>query len=210
MLVAVPPDQSTLVRLFRAGDISQVSRLADSLPDSSSDRLFFDALVESDASLAVAGYSEFLQKQTDSPWAPYALERLSAWEATKGNSERARALMGRLQTEYPGFTPNFDLQAQLNDAPPVFSKFEPLQRGAPDGRKWSVQVGAYRNRKSAESVGKKAGAFGKVSIQEKKGSSGVINVVKVGVFNTKEEAESVASKIMKKTDLNAVVVVTVQ
>ncbi len=209
-LFSASPDEATLWRLYQGGDITQIARLLPTVSDTLPAKAFFNSLFETDGLKAVNSYKMLAGNPPDSRSQPFALERIIAYECALGWTPDRIKSFEVLQRLFPDFEGLIDLEAIMPEsrAAKLIEKEIAASKTHHERNIWSVQVGAFRNRKGAEAIGKKVSQFGKVIYEEKSGSKGTITIVKVGQFDSKDEAEKLAARIRKSTVLNPVVVLS--
>ncbi len=206
VIIASPPDEATIWKIYYSGDVEQFARSCHSLPDSLASRTYYNALCNTDASSAVESYQSLINKFPVSPCTPFALERIIAYNYTIGNDLEAERSFAILRDKYPKFKGLIDLAALSGKSLEMVDGDQPVLSTKSSQNIWSVQVGAFRNKKSAEEIGRKIKSFGKVSFVEKDGVKGSMTIVKIGKFNNKDEAVKLALRIRKNTGLKPVVV----
>lgn len=204
-LFSVIPKETELWKLYRTGDITSITKTIEFLPDTVPHKLFFKSALEENGLKAATTFEMIARKFPDSQAAPFAIERLAAFNAVAGKMAEAGSYRDLLKKRYPDFKGTINLDVLLPTSKPVAIPFdEPRGRETPPV--WTIQAGAFRNKAGAETVGKKISAFGKVKYLEKNGRKGKITIVTVGEFKEIKTAEETAVRIKNETGLDLVVV----
>ncbi len=195
LTVAATPDEGWMLRQYVAGDLDTLETLLPLLPESSATGMFLKSIFESNPDTARLGYERILMDHPGSAIEPFVLNRLVDYYHVEGDSASESRYARLLRERHPDQSP----QLSVNPPPDV---------GTPpsESRGWSVQVGAFRTRKSAEATGQRVGRFGRISYVEKKNEGGKFVAVQVGLLQSKSEAQSLADQISTATGLTAVVV----
>ncbi len=205
------PDDSSMRRLYEFGDIKSLAGSISAQPDTVADKIFLRALLESDAKSALKEYESLISRFPQSMWVPYSLERLTAYYLALENRDNAEKCRSRLRRDFPGVRGLINLDLLLvapKTDEPIASASVASEKDL--SRIWSVQVGAFRNKKGAEDTGRKVSSLGKPIYSESRNSKGPITVVKIGKFDNKIDAENLAERVREKTGLKPVVVVSIE
>jgi len=191
---------------YRSGDLDSAAALAAKLPSACSERDFLQALTTMNGDSARVLYGKILIDYTGSEAEIYALERLLLYSIAGGDQTSADLYSRLLIERRPDFRRSDFGWGELPDLksrPPRQSQLRPAESSEVV---WRVQTGAFKNRNSAETVGRKVARFGKVRFVNREGSAGGIIAVQVGECASKTDAERLAAAISEATGLQTSVV----
>ena len=199
LTVLAIPDDAALLRQFEAGDIDALEALLPTLPASSAAGEWLGSLFEADPTLARKGYERLLMDHPGSAFTPATLARLVDCCHAQGDSAGEARYSRLLSATSPRQSVEPTSESIIGPQP------EQLSTSA-SSKSWSVQVGAFRTRKSAEATGRRVSRFGPVAYVEKDLDQGRVIAVQVGVFPAKPDAQALAGEIAASTGINTVVV----
>lgn len=205
------PNEAWLWERYREGDLDTIAALLPALPRASAVMEFFGGVFEPDGEAARLHYDRVLTEHPGSNAEPWALERLWGYHVARGDQAAVTRYAGLLTDRHPEFKGLTTGAWRALPAAPAGTA-SPLPRSgvdiAPDYKAtvWSVQVGAFKNRKGAEATGKRVARFGDVSYVDKSTDGALVTLVRVGRFDKKRDAERLAGQIKAATGLSGVVV----
>jgi cell division septation protein DedD len=177
--------------------------------------MFLEGVLTEDGNKAAATYSKIVDKYPKSKYADAALYRIFSYYYSIGDYEKAVANLNRLKTDYP-VSPylkiadrNIPAAGQENTLPENKSgensariKEENLPK-----YKFTIQAGAFTKSSNASALKRifeDNGYFSEIKDKEVAGTT--FNVVYVGKFENRDEAENFLNVINKEFKLNGRIV----
>lgn len=170
---------------------------------------FLDAVLTEDGVEAVNKYTEIFMQYPQNQYADAALYRTFSYYYSLGVYKKADGLLSKLKNEYPKSPyikaadrtlPSEDIYYKSKEANEPESK--PIREVVAE-KQYSIQAGAFLNKTNAQNLKKKFendGLYSSIFPKEVGGS--LLNVVIVGKYSGKEEANNQLSKINNKYKLN--------
>ena len=179
--------------------------------------MFLDGVLTEDGQQAVAIYQNIIDKYPNSDYADASVYRVFSYFYALGLYEAAEKMRNKLYTEYPDSPygklaesnkiPKFDSPqvTQQQDVKPDQTIPEPIQSGA--DYKFTIQAGAFSNTENAVNLKNDFEKAGYVTeIKEKTVGGTIFQVVYVGKFIGRTEAEDFLNIINSKYGLNGRIV----
>jgi tetratricopeptide (TPR) repeat protein len=170
---------------------------------------FLDAVLTEDGVKAVNKYTQIFNQYPHNQYADAALYRTFSYYYSLGVYKKADGLLSKLKNDYPNSPyikaadrtlPSEDIYYKSKEANEPESK--PIREIVAE-KQYSIQAGAFLNKTNAENLKKKFEndeLFSSIFSKEVGGS--LLNVVIVGKFAKREEAEKQLATINKKYKLN--------
>lgn len=190
---------------IESGDVdearSALRTLKTNHPDDPS-VIFLDAVLSADGISALAKYNRLLAEYPNSNYADAAVYRIFSYYYSIGSYSRAESYFTKLKSDYPS-SPYIKaanrnipddpvVEPEIAPAPVVQNTIEP----ATDNFQYTVQAGAFLNIANARNLSKKFESDGYYSnIFSKEAGGSILNVVVVGKFKTREEAQNLISRL---------------
>lgn len=213
LLITALPDDSWLLARFEEGDLDTIQAVHPSLPAGSAAASFFEAVFTIDGQAAARQYETLLANHPESPFTVPALTRLRQYAEASRDSSAVLRWQGFLEMR----TNSTPIPPPANSPPVVAVKpiTLPTPVTAPTAVEaeppakaflWTVQVGAFKSKKAAESTGKRVARFGKVVYAKKDTNGSILIAVQIGSFELKPDAERLAQEVASSTGLQGVVV----
>jgi len=169
-------------------------------------------LNEPDGEKAVKVYQQLLTQFPKSTASAYALDRLKQYYIVR-EPKKSEQYNRLLNERFPNYkTPDFGWSSEVQAAKVEPIKSEKEKEIAPPepqqtaGQGWSIQVGAFKNRKSAEATGRQVTRFGKVNYIDRVVEGKKLIAVQVGRYPNKYEAQRIAAQISGSTGLQTTIV----
>jgi len=174
---------------------------------------FLDAVLTEDGVEAVNKYTQIFNQHPQNQYADAALYRTFSYYYSLGVYKKADGLLSKLKNEYPNSPyikaadrtlPSEDIYYKSKEANEPESK--PIREIVAE-KQYSIQAGAFLNKTNAENLKKKFEndkLYSSIFPKEVGGS--LLNVVIVGKFSEREEAEKQLETINKKYKLNGRIV----
>ena len=201
------------LKLIEKGEISdardQLAQLLKSNPEDPSVKFLHGVLTE-DGSQAVKVFEEVYNEHPNSNYADAALYRLFSFSYSLGAYNKAEEYKTNLLDEYPGSPyikavnrklPDQSIYAEDSEPTKDISKVE--QKSETSSPNFTIQAGAFLNVENARNLNEKfiaKGYYSKIFPKEIGGS--ILNVVTVGQFKERTEAEKFILKIKDDYNLN--------
>ena len=202
---SVYADQDWLLERYRSGDIDTLRAILDSIPEMSDMGQFFRGIFETDGEAARFYFNRIVTLYPNSVVEAYALERLWQYHWAKGDSEMTRRYWDFLERRHPDYSglkqqPNFSHANGLGELT-VVEIPPPASFTEEEEPYWTIQLGAYKNEMGAREVGQKAMGFGRVRYLKKEVKGSELTIVRVGRFQTRDEAKTVQKNIKAVTGI---------
>ncbi len=185
------------------------------------DVLFLDAILTSDGEMALEKYRVYYKNFPGSRFADLALYRIFSYYFARGLYTKAESYLSLLKKHYPGSKyikhadRNIPDERKIPDEKNIAERIpekqkrverKPVPEVRPQG-KFTVQAGAFHNRGNAENLAAKFRGAGYTSnITEKDVAGSHFNVVMVGSFGEREEAEKFLDRIADKFNISGRVI----
>ncbi|MBM3326273.1 MAG: SPOR domain-containing protein [Calditrichaeota bacterium] len=202
-LIQSPTNDEWLVEQYQRGNLAALKHAQAQYPDTSAAGWFLRGLFESNGQQACLCYENSIALAAGGAVEASALERLYWNYITRGESATADKYLGYLQKRHPSYKmwslPDVALKSVTLSAPEKSISVET----APF---WSVQVGAFANRKSAETLGKSMARFAPVEYISKSTGGKTLIAVRVGRFDQRQRAEELLKQIDASTGITGCIV----
>ncbi|NOY06121.1 MAG: hypothetical protein GXO82_05750 [Chlorobi bacterium] len=206
-----------ILALVNEGDFNSARQQAALLRESGvarDERLFVEALLESDAEKAVARYQTLVNSFPRSRWADDALFRLYQYYYAVGAYSTADTFLRQLGASYPN-SPY--VKGTFTSVADVFTRMTPVASPARISKKpggtpirakvFTVQVASFRNRADAERAQRKYIGYGySAYVAEGIVSGARVYRVRIGTFSDYEKANAFVKKLKQRHNLSAIVV----
>ncbi len=193
------------------GDIAEANQFLDSYRKKAPNCIevdFLSALLTENASEAVAKYSYVYEKNKKFKFADLCLYRLFSYYYSIGSYNKATVFLNKLKNEYPS-SPY--IKATNRKIPDIDEKLVPISRTEPIKKApekiiakqiFAIQAGAFHNKQNASNLVSKFESRGWSAESFVKNVGGTdLNIVMVGEFQSKSEAEKVLSALKKEFNL---------
>lgn len=224
-----------LMAQAQAGDGSAVAKLLPSLKKSHPDKggvLFLEALLESDAEVALTLYQRVADEYPESAWADDALYRLSQYSYAVGAYRTARSYTERIAKEHPRSPLRTREQGTSATAADVAGAAAPARgqgksenpgktptresmpekktsnsSSAPRSGTYAVQVGAFGSKPDARKLADQLAGKGYTTVLREKTVAGkTVFAVWIGVFPDSTRAGEYARKLKQQQNIDGIVV----
>ncbi|MEN8194307.1 MAG: SPOR domain-containing protein [Bacteroidota bacterium] len=174
---------------------------------------FLDAVLTENGVDAVNKYTEIFTKYPQNQFADAALYRTFSYYYSLGIYKKADGLLSKLKNDYPN-SPY--IKAADRTVPSEDIYYKSVEEDEPESKpirevvaekQYSIQAGAFLNKTNAQNLKKrfqKDGLYSSIFPKEVGGS--LLNVVIVGKYSSKEEANKQLSTINKKYKLSGRVI----
>lgn len=148
------------------------------------DGLYYYGRLELDGEEAKKIFLYLFAHYPDNRWAPYACFMVAKYYYAKDDLERAGSWFRKVISNYP--------ESDLVDSSEVWLKYI-LEE---EGKKWAIQVGAFRDYSNAKTIGLKLKKLGyPVVLVKRKGSETTLWLVRVGYYYERGEALTVQERL---------------
>jgi len=170
---------------------------------------FLDAVLTEDGVEAMNKYTQIFTQHPENQYADAALYRTFSYYYSLGIYKKADGLLSKLKNEYPN-SPYIKAADRTLPSEDIYYKskeeYEPVSKPIREvvaEKRYSIQAGAFLNKTNAENLKKKFEKDGYYSsIFPKEVGGSLLNVVIVGKFGNKDEAQKQLGVINKKYKLN--------
>ncbi len=180
---------------------AKLERLKSTNP-SSPETLFLDAVLTGEGNKALEKYKKVFESYPDNKYADAALYRTFSYYYAVGSYKRAEKYLKELKNKYPGspYIKAADRTIPSDDEVSVTENNLPEKEKQifPQKEYYTIQAGAFTNYENAKKMQKKftkAGFTSKITSKQVGGS--FLNIVTVGKFSSRKEAEKFL-KILKR------------
>ncbi len=174
--------------------LKKMQRAAADAPET----LLLDALLNENAEEAKAVYEFIYEEYPDFKYADLCLFRLYSYNYAVGNYITAEKYLQILKKKFPN-SPYARAEDVLPEPP---ENVDEKHAGRNEKSKYAIQVGAFSNVQNAKALAAKFQERGySAEISSKIVGSAIFNVVTVGEFASREEAEKSAKKIAENFNL---------
>ncbi len=178
------------------------------------ERLFVEALLETNAEKAVARYQTLVNSFPRSRWADDALFRLYQYYYAVGAYSTAETFLRQLGTSYPNspyvkgtYTSVADVFTRMTPRSPHPSVTAKPGTVRSKDKVFTVQVASFRNRADAERARRKYIGYGySAYVAEGLVSGSRVYRVRIGTFPDYGEADAFVKKLKQRHNLSAIVV----
>jgi tetratricopeptide (TPR) repeat protein len=165
--------------------------------------LLLEALLNDNGEEAKAVYEFIYEEYPDFKYADLCLFRLYSYNYAIGNYITAENYLKKLRKEYP----NSPYAKAERDLPKVANGDGETENAANTSEKFTIQVGAFSNAENAERLANEFRNKGySTNVGKKIVGSSIFNVVTVGVYSSREQAENRARKIKAEFGVNSRVI----
>ncbi|GBD91792.1 outer membrane protein assembly factor BamD [bacterium BMS3Abin04] len=198
------------LKAIESGNIQKAKTGLRMLKTSSSDNpdvIFLDAVLTEDGSAALKKYSKVYTDYPKSKFADAALYRIFSYYFALGLYKKAETNLTKLKTEYPEShyikTADRHLPDEINSTTIPIVKTNHAKKKDKHTELYTVQAGAFINMDNANRL---ANSFSKsgldASISSKDVGGTTLNIVTVGKFSDRSDAEELLKVLKKNYRLN--------
>ena len=194
---------------IESGDIDEAKSALRDLrtnhPDDPSVK-FLDAVLSPEGSAALFKYESLIEDYPNSNYADAAVYRIFSYYYSIGSYSKAESYLEKLKSEYPSSPYIRAADRGIPDETGEEFEAEPAAQnpaGSSDDYKFTVQAGAFLNIVNAQNLTgkfKEKGYYSSIFTKEAGGS--ILNVVVVGKFKSRDDAQIMLSKLEKEYNLN--------
>jgi tetratricopeptide (TPR) repeat protein len=192
---------------IESGDIeearSSLRELRTIYPDNPSVK-FLDAVLSAEASTALNKYKSLIEDYPNSDYADAALYRIFSYYYSIGSYSKAESYLKQLKSDYPSSPYIKAADRSIPDETAEETEPEPVVQYSTESEEnfeYTVQAGAFLNIANAQNLTGKLKAEGYYSsIFSKEAGGSILNVVIVGKFKSRDDAQSMITKL--ETDYN--------
>lgn len=199
------------LKSIESGDIdearSALRDLKSNYPDDPSVK-FLDAVLSADGISALFKYDNLLADYPNSIYADAAVYRIFSYYYSIGSYSKAESYFARLKSDYPSSPYIRAANRSIPDEPDLVPVIVPAPvvqdtiESETEKYLYTVQAGAFLNITNAQNLSKKFESDNYYSnIFSKEVGGSILNVVVVGKFRTKQEAQSFINRLDKDYNL---------
>lgn len=172
--------------------------------------IFLEAVLTEDGEEANKKYSQIVNKYPHSKYADAALYRIYSYNYAIGSYQTAQKNLAQLQKNYPNspYLKSIQLNPSLsNDEVKIIPENKEIKSKTNKKYLYTIQVGAFINFSNAKELMEDLTSDGYTAeIKEKIVGGSSFNVVNVGNFFSKEEAEKLLPELKTKYEIQGRVV----
>jgi tetratricopeptide (TPR) repeat protein len=200
-------DISTALKQIEVGRNSAAEEILKELKSknpNAPETIYLEASLASDGDKALSKYLMIIEKHSASPFVEHSLYKVFTYYYSLGYYKKAESYLSKLQTAFPESDyikladrklPDID---SANELIPSIDSNKPAQKSN-ETYSFTIQAGAFLNSDNASKLKSQLmnDGFDSELVSKEIGGS-VFNIIYVGKFKTKEDAEQVLSRLTIK------------